>query len=279
MSAVVIGPSAQDRGTAASASSRNVSRRDWWLLSAGGFLAFFSVWTLIALSGWVQPKFLPTPLEVFRRMTELTHQPFVGFTIQEHLASSFGRYAVGFGLGALVGVPLGLLMGWYRTLDAIVAPLFEALRFIAPIAWLPFAALWFGTGIGGPTLIIFAGAFPPCLINAYRGAQFVEPRLIEAARMLGTPGWRMVSGVLLPASVPSIIAGLRIGAGLGWQSLVGAELIVASSGIGYLMVKGQSNISTATVMCGMLAIGAVGFMIDALLRRIERRINTGRGLA
>ena len=84
-------------------------------------------------------------------------------------------------LAAAVGVPLGLLMGWFRWLDDIVTPLFDALRFIAPIAWVPFAALWFGTGIGGPILIIFAGAFPPCLINAYRGARFVEPRLIEAA--------------------------------------------------------------------------------------------------
>jgi NitT/TauT family transport system permease protein len=168
-------------------------------------------------------------------------------------------------------------MGWFGWLDEIVTPFFEAMRFIAPIAWVPFAALWFGTGIGGPTLIIFTGAFPPALINAYRGAKFVDARLLEAARMLGTPGWKIVTHVLLPASVPSIVAGLRISAGLGWQSLVGAELIVASSGIGYLMVKGQSNISTSTVMSGMIAIGLVGFAIDVLLRRVEAHINTRRG--
>jgi NitT/TauT family transport system permease protein len=87
----------------------------------------------------------------------------------------------------------------------------------------------------------------------------------------------MIAQVLLPASVPSIVAGLRISAGLGWQSLVGAELIVASSGIGYLMVKGQSNISTTTVMCGMVAIGIVGYLIDVALRRVEARIQDGRG--
>ena len=85
-------------------------------------------------------------------------------------------------LAALVGIPLGLLMGWFRLLDDIVSPIFEGLRFIAPIAWVPFAALWFGTGIGGPVMIIFAGAFPPCLINAYRGARFVDPHLIEASQ-------------------------------------------------------------------------------------------------
>jgi taurine transport system permease protein len=245
-------------------------------LSLIGLAAFFGVWTLIAMSGLVQPQFLPTPLTVVQEFFRLMREPFVGYTLQTHLASSLGRFAMGFGLAVAVGVPLGLLMGWFRTLDAIVTPLFDALRFVAPIAWVPFAALWFGTGIGGPVLIIFSGAFPPCLINAYRGAKYVEPRFIEAARMLGASNLRIVADVLLPASVPSIVAGLRISAGLGWQSLIGAELIVASSGIGYLMVKGQSNISTAIVMSGMIAIGIVGVVIDVLLRALEERIERHR---
>jgi ABC-type nitrate/sulfonate/bicarbonate transport system permease component len=249
------------------------------MLSVAGGLSFLGLWTAIAFSGLVQPQFLPTPWAVVDRFVELTRHPFVGYTLQQHLVSSFGRYALGFGLAAVFGVALGLAMGWFRWLDEIVTPFFEAVRFIAPIAWVPFAALWFGTGIGGPTLIIFTGAFPPALINAYRGAKFVDARLIEAARMLGTPGWKIVTHVLLPASVPSIVAGLRISAGLGWQSLVGAELIVASSGIGYLMVKGQSNISTATVMSGMVAIGIVGVLIDVALRRFEASINRRRGRA
>jgi NitT/TauT family transport system permease protein len=252
-------------------------RREFLWLSAAGFVGFFALWTLIAVSGLVPRQFLPTPSAVAQRFWELTNTPFVGYTIQQHLASSLGRYGLGFGLAALVGVPLGLMMGWFRWLDDIVTPLFEGIRFIAPIAWVPFAALWFGTGIGGPVLIIFMGAFPPALINAYRGAKFVERRLIEAGQMLGASNTRMITQVLLPASVPSIVAGLRISAGLGWQSLVGAELIVASSGIGYLMVKGQSNISTTTVMSGMIAIGAVGYVIDIALRRFEAHINAGRG--
>jgi NitT/TauT family transport system permease protein len=224
----------------------------------------------------VKAQFLPTPLAVVQEFARLTREPFVGFTLQTHLLSSLGRFAMGFGLAAAVGIPLGLAMGWFRTLDAIVSPLFDALRFVAPIAWVPFAALWFGTGIGGPVLIIFSGAFPPCVINAYRGAKFVEPRLIEAARMLGVGNLRMVGEVLFPAAIPSIVAGLRISAGLGWQSLIGAELIVASSGIGYLMVKGQSNISTAIVMSGMIAIGLVGASIDILLRGLQAKIERHR---
>ena len=195
-----------------------------------------------------------------------------------HLLSSLQRFGMGFGLAALVGVPLGLLMARFRWLDRLVTPAFEAVRFVAPIAWVPFAALWFGTGIGGPVLIIFMGAFPPVLINTYRGARQVDLKYIEAAQMLGASHWRAMTQVMLPATVPSIVAGLRISAGLGWQSLVGAELIVASSGVGYLMVKGQAAISTATVMSGMLAIGVVGVIIDAALRRVQLTIETRRGL-
>jgi NitT/TauT family transport system permease protein len=177
-----------------------------------------------------------------------------------------------------VGIPLGLLMAWFRWLDRIVSPAFDAVRFVAPIAWVPFAALWFGTGIGGPVLIIFMGAFPPALINTYRGARQVDRKYVEAAQMLGAGHLRTMTQVLLPAAVPSIVAGLRVSAGLGWQSLVGAELIVASSGVGYLMVKGQASISTSTVMSGMVAIGAVGVLIDLALRRLQRLIEIRRGL-
>ena len=179
----------------------------------------------------------------------------------------------------MFGIPLGLMMGWFRLLDDILSPIFEALRFIAPIAWVPFAALWFGTGIGGPTLIIFAGAFPACLINAYRGARFVDPGLIEAARMLGTGHLRTITEVLLPAAIPSIVAGLRVAAGLGWQSLVGAELIVAAAGVGFMMVQAQAMVSTTTVMAGMAAIGVAGLVIDVVLRQGEAMIRRRSGLS
>ena len=251
-------------------------RMMWGLLGLGLFLG---LWTLLSISGLVPRQFLPTPLAVVTRFIQLLTTPFAGATLPQHLASSFQRYLCGVILAALVGVPLGLLMGWFRLLDDVLSPIFEGLRFIAPIAWVPFAALWFGTGIGGPVMIIFAGAFPPCLINAYRGARFVDPRLIEASQMLGTGHLRTILEVLLPASVPSIVAGLRVAAGLGWQSLVGAELIVAAAGVGFMMVQAQANVSTPTVMTGMIAIGIAGMLIDVLLRYGETLIRRRRGLA
>ena len=243
-----------------------------------GLSLFLGIWTLLSVSGLVPHQFLPTPLDVTARFFALLTTPFAGATLPQHLLSSFQRYLFGMVLAATLGIPLGLLMGWFRLLDDIVSPIFEGLRFIAPIAWVPFAALWFGTGIGGPVMIIFAGAFPPCLINAYRGARFVDPHLIEASQMLGTGHMCIILEVLLPASVPSIVAGLRVAAGLGWQSLVGAELIVAAAGVGFMMVQAQANVSTTTVMAGMIAIGIAGVLIDVLLRHGETLILRRRGL-
>jgi NitT/TauT family transport system permease protein len=173
-------------------------------LGAIGLGLFLGLWTFMSTSGIVPKQFLPSPMDVFGRFTALLTAPFAGATLPQHLASSMLRYAYGVLLAALIGIPLGLMMGWFRILDEVVSPIFDALRFIAPIAWVPFAALWFGTGIGGPVLIIFAGAFPPCLINAYRGARFVEPRLIEAARMLGTGNARMIVEISFrPRRLPS----------------------------------------------------------------------------
>jgi NitT/TauT family transport system permease protein len=251
----------------------------FWLLSALGVVLLFGAWTAVALSGLMPRHFLPTPLEVLQRLRELIVSPFAGFLYHEHLLASVRRFLLGWAIAIGVGIPLGLLMGWYRLLDEIVTPLFDAIRFVAPLAWVPLAALWFGTGVGGPLLIIFVGSFAPCLIGAYRGARLVDRRFVEAAQTLGANARQMMRHVLVPGAFPSIIAGLRVSAGLGWQSLVGSELIVVGAGLGYLMVQGQGNLSTTTVMAGMLGIGVVGFLIDVLLRAAERVVNKRWGMA
>jgi ABC-type nitrate/sulfonate/bicarbonate transport system permease component len=242
-------------------------------LSLVGAVAFFGGWQLIAMSGLVSQYVLPSPLSVLEQIYRLEAEPFAGFLLHQHLLSSLERFLLGFLLAAVLGIPLGLIMGRYRLMDEIVTPLFEAYRYVSPLAWVPFAALWFGTGIGGPVMVIFTGAFAPCVINAYRGAQFVERYLIEAAQTLGASNFRIMREVLLPGALPSIVAGLRVSAGLGWQSLIGAELIVVSSGLGYVMVQGQSNLAPDIVMSAMLVIGVVGLCIDVALRTAERRLS------
>ncbi|MEA9601367.1 ABC transporter permease [Polynucleobacter sp. MG-28-Ekke-A2] len=252
------------------ARQERLNQGEFLLWTGLGITSFFGVWYISVLLGVVPKQFLPAPHEVLQRFVYLLNEPFSGYTLLAHIASSFQRFLYGFLLAVVIGVPLGLLMALSKCANQLITPFFESIRFVAPIAWVPFAALWFGTGIGGPVLVIFMGAFPPVLINTYRGAIHVDKKYLEAARMLGAGRLRLMTEVLFPAAIPSIIAGLRISAGLGWQSLVGAELIVASSGVGYMMVKGQASIQTDIVMSGMIAIGLIGLLIDVLLRQAEK---------
>lgn len=251
---------------------RSDSRALLALLSAASLIAVLGGWSAASAAGYLPAGIFPAPWEIAKAGYRLSTAGFAGHTLQTHLLSSLARFGAGFALAAIIGIPLGLVMGWSAPVRHVVTPFFEAFRFIAPLAWIPFAALWFGTGIGGPILIVFSGAFAPCVINAFRGAQLVDPVLLEASRTLGASPWVLTTDVLLPGALPSILAGLRVSAALAWQSLVGAELIVASSGVGYLMVQGQGSFETPIVFAGMASIGIVGLIIDGILRFASHRI-------
>lgn len=245
------------------------------LLSVASVIFVLAVWSVAELAGYLRPSDFPPPWDVFTTLFRLVTVGFAGLTLQSHLIASFGRFAAGFLLAAAIGVPLGLVMSWSAPIRYLVEPFFEAFRFIAPLAWMPFAALWFGTGIGGPILIVFSGAFAACVINTFRGAQLIDPVLTEVAYALGANSWRLATDILLPGSLPSIVAGLRVSAALGFQSLIAAELISANSGVGYLIVQGQGSFETSIVVAGMIAIGVMGLVIDRMMQfacdRTERR--------
>ncbi|GAB2454925.1 taurine ABC transporter permease TauC [Comamonas humi] len=258
--------------------------KDWprvaevWVMPVLGILTLLGGWAALSASGWISPKFLPGPMAVLQRMAELTQEPYAGALLQQHLLASLEKFLLSFSIAVLVGVPLGLAMGRSKRLEWVVAPLFEAFRFIPPIAWVPFAIFWFGTGFLSPTLVIFAGAFAPCVLNAYRGARQIEKHLLEAGQMLGAGRWLTFTEILLPAALTHIVAGMRVGAGFGWQSLIGAELIVGSTGLGYMIVKGGSNLEPTVVMSGMIAIGLAGAAIDWCMRMLQARTLRSAGM-
>jgi NitT/TauT family transport system permease protein len=263
------------RGTAPLRRVREISER--LLLPAFGLLTLFGGWTLVSSLDLVPGHFLPSPFAVLATMVELTHEPYAGSLLQEHVQASLDKFAVSYLLSVAIGVPLGLLMGRFRVLDWIVTPIVEAFRYTPPIAWVPFSVLWFGTGFLAQTLVIFAATFAPCLVNAYRGVRLIDRTLLEVAQGLGAGHLRTMTDVLLPGALPHIVAGLRVSAGFGWQSLIGAELIVGSTGLGYMIVQGESNVAPTVVLAGMVAIGLVGATMDHVLRAVESRIRRNWG--
>ena len=237
-----------------------------------GIATFFSAWALVTSLNLAPRTFLPSPLAVLRSMVELTQVPYAGSTIQLHLLASLEKFGISFAAAVLLGVPFGLVMGRSDVMKWALSPPFEGFRFVPPIAWVPFAIFWFGTGFLAPTLVIFAGAFAPCVINSFRGARLIDQHLIEASQTLGAGRWRTLTEILLPAALTHIVAGIRVGAGFGWQSLIGAELILGSTGLGYMIVQAGSNLQPAIVMSGMITIGIAGATIDYLMRGVQHGV-------
>jgi ABC-type nitrate/sulfonate/bicarbonate transport system permease component len=218
---------------------------------------------------------LPSPVEIllgFKDLLIIGVPP--GNLLHNHVLYSLYRVALGYAIAALLAIPLGLLMGWSAGLLRMIRPLFELVRPIPPLAWIPIAILWFGIGIKSAAFIIFLGAFFPILLNTISGVLSIHPILIEAARTLHAREKDIFLKVLLPGAVPSIFVGMRIGIGIGWMTLVAAEFtgVKEGYGLGYMIMTARDIQRPDEILAGMLVIGVIGLLIDIGLRAIESRM-------
>ena len=259
-------------------SRRGESFFDWVyqdkiFLSLSSILGFVLFWHFLTdILGLVPALILPSPEKVFFTLYEKITVPVGEEKLFGHLGISVVRILVGVGIALILAVPLGILMGWYEDLDSVTSPLIEVLRPIPPIAWIPLAILWFGIGLGSKVFIIAIGAFFPALINTYIGVKFVDPVLIKAAKTLGARDKDILWEVVLPASVPLIVAGIRISIGVGMMCLVAAELVAASSGLGYLIMLGGDDLKPELSLMGMILIGILGLIADRVILAVERKV-------
>jgi len=217
---------------------------------------------------------LPSPVEIvlgFRDLLIVGVPP--GHLLHNHMLYSLYRVALGYAVAALLAIPLGLLMGWSPGILRMIRPLFELVRPIPPLAWIPIAILWFGIGIKSAAFIIFLGAFSPILLNTISGVLSINPILIEAARTLHAKEKDIFLKVLLPGAVPSIFVGMRIGIGIGWMTLVAAEFtgVKEGFGLGYMIMTARDIQRPDEILAGMLVIGVIGLLIDIGLRAIESK--------
>lgn len=209
----------------------------------------------------------PTPAQVVTGALELVADG----TLWEHIGASLMRVGTGFTLAAIVGVPLGLWMGWvagaYRTLN----PVFQMLRPISPIAWIPIAILWFGVGDASPIFLIFIASVFPMVLQTTAGVHTIERRYLRAAANFGVPRGTLFRQVVIPAVLPEIIVGMRIGIGVAWLVVVAAEMIALRSGLGYLIMDSRNAGNRYDlVVASMIIIGAIGLLLDSATRLLEK---------
>ena len=227
---------------------------------------FAAVWAAIAV--WkANPVLLPTPLAAFEAVVELARS----LELFEHAFISLGRMALSLTIAASIAIPLGLVMGLSRRVDALVDPLIELLRPISGIAWIPLALFIFGIGNALPVFIMTYAAFFPILIGTVAGVRAVDRRLVDAARTMGVPMRRIVSHVVVPAALPSLLVALRLGVATSWTAVVAAELIGAPSGVGYAVEWYRGLLMTPQVMAFIATIGLLGYLTDSLIRALTRR--------
>ncbi|MEW6163236.1 MAG: ABC transporter permease [Nitrospirota bacterium] len=231
-------------------------------------ISFFGVWEVVGQWQLVDPLFLPAPTVILAEAWKLTCSGEL-FT---HISVSLYRAGMGYGLGALIGVGLGVIVGWSRRLEEYVDPLIEMIRPISPIALLPLMILWFGMGNSSKVIIIFKASLFPILLNTIAGVKGVDIKLIQAAKTLGANQRQVFCKIILPASLPMVLTGLRISTALAMLAIVGVEMLAAESGLGYLLVEAERVFDTPKMFVGLLVLGILGYLWDRLVRFAQNRI-------
>ncbi|MDB5386629.1 MAG: ABC-type nitrate/sulfonate/bicarbonate transport system, permease component [Planctomycetaceae bacterium] len=227
--------------------------------------AFLLTWDgIVRLSG---SELFPKPLDVWWGLGELVKK---GLLLKYVVASLF-RVTWGFTLAVLVGVPFGLLLGWSRYAQEAFNPLIQAFRPISPIAWIPLAILWFGISDAAPIFLIFLASVFPILVSSAAAVKSVPTVYLRVAQNFGLTRSQLVWRVILPATLPQILTGLRITLGVAWLVVVAAEMIAVNSGLGYLIIDARNaGKRYDLVVAGMVVIGLIGWLLDLLMRLAER---------
>jgi NitT/TauT family transport system permease protein len=221
-------------------------------------------WLGVRLSGG---DLFPTPLQVLGGIVELAERGLLA----KYVVASLFRVTWGFGCAVLVGVPLGLLLGWFERAFLALNPLIQVLRPISPIAWIPLAILWFGVSDRAPIFLIFLASVFPITVATMAAVRTLEPVYVRAARNFGLGRVALFRRVIFPAALPQIVTGLRIALGIAWLVVVAAEMIAVNSGLGYLIIDARNaGKRYDLVVAGMLLIGGIGLLLDLLVRRVER---------
>ncbi len=231
------------------------------------FVPLVAAWWITAALEVFPKAFFPGPVEVAKSFVELVRKGI----LPEYLADSVGRLAVGAAVGIAIAIPLGVLIGTSRRAHAALWPVLLFFQAVGDIAWLPILLIWFGFGLTTMTFVIVYTVLFPVVLNTVLGIRSVPTDLVRAARSLGASRLRIVWEVLLPGALPNVMTGLRNGLGYGWRALIAAEIIVGTSGIGFLMFDARRAGSVVEIMLGMVLLGALWYVVDAwVLAPIER---------
>lgn len=245
---------------------RQYHRVFWGCVSV---ITALALWWLVTVTGSIPSLFLPSPSSVWQQLVKVSTEGYMSVTLLQHTFASLGRVFIALILAILVGVPIAILMGTNRIIQALFDPLLEFYRPIPPLAYLPLLVIWLGIGELTKITLIFLSILAPIIISTLHGILTVNKSRQFAALSLGATKSQLLWYVTLPSALPHILTGIRIGLGVGWSTLVAAELVAATQGLGFMIQSAAQFLATDVVILGIMIIAIIAFMLELLLRKLQ----------
>ena len=240
-------------------------------------VVLIGLWAIVTNMGWVKPLFLPTPQAVFQQFYEYLTGAANDKPLWQHFLASMFRVFSAFALACVTAIPIGIAMGMSRVMRGIFDPPLEFYRPLPPLAYLPLIIIWFGIDELPKVLLIFLSCFAPLALAARSGMRSASQEQINAAYSMGASYWQVIRHVILPSALPDILIGMRIAIGFGWTTLVAAEMVAASVGLGQMVLNASNFLRTDIVIMGIIVIGVVAYMFDLLMRWVEHKLVPWKG--
>ena len=263
----------------APAAARPSALRVEWILTALTLGSIFLAWYAIARYRLVSDLFVPHPAAVWAAFVDVLTEGYRGETLARHLADSLYRVVAGFALAVVTAVPLGLAIGYSPRIRAIFDPLIEFYRPLPPLAYYTLLVIWLGIENASKIALLYLAAFPPLSVAAMAGVRGVSPERIQGAQSLGATRWQVFRHVILPSCLPDIFTGMRVSIGFTYTTLVAAEMVAATSGVGWMVLDASKFLRSDVIFMGNIVMGLTGIALDRIIRLAERRIVPWKGKA
>jgi len=256
---------------------KNTGFRSGFFISALTVTSLITIWALVTYFSFVDPLYLPSPLVVVQKFFDLVINGYADATLWQHFSASISRIFIAVIVASIIAIPVGLAIGINPVARAIFDPLIEFYRPVPPLAYLPLIVIWFGIGEFSKILLIYLAVFAPIVVATAAGARHVDPIRIRVAQSLGATRWQIIRHIVLPSALPDMLIGIRIGLGAGWSTLVAAELVAATEGIGFMIQSASQFLVTDIVIAGILVIALVAYIIEIGLRILQQKLAPWRG--
>lgn len=252
-------------------------KENYWVLSVLSIGIFIAIWYLCCdVLKLTSSATLPGPVTIAKTfIKKLTSTAPDGATLPAHILSSLQISLGGWAMGVLIGTPLGIFMAWNKKVDLFVRPLFDLLRPVPGLAWIPLMIILFGIGLTPKIVTVFLSAFVPCVLNSYTGIRQTKDVHLWVGQTFGASDTQMLINIAIPTALPMIMTGVRVALGAGWTCIVAAEMLASTKGLGYMIQQARGIYRPDIIICGMIAIGAIGALFSGLLTIIEKKIIKG----